>query len=90
MSSRSVWAGGPGAPEKGFDNHYGFRVGSHEEVEAAWKIVEPIIKSWELEKSPTFPNYTAGSSGPIAADEWLARDGRQPGGDSLRIQGSQP
>ena len=29
--------GGPNAPEKAFDNHYGFRVGMHEEVEAAWK-----------------------------------------------------
>lgn len=48
-----------------------------DEVEAAWKIVEPIIKSWEVDKSPAFPNYPAGSSGPLAADEWLARDGRR-------------
>jgi glucose-6-phosphate 1-dehydrogenase len=48
-----------------------------DEVEEAWKIVEPIIKSWEVGKSPDFPNYAAGSRGPIAADEWLARDGRR-------------
>ncbi|MGE5058724.1 MAG: hypothetical protein ACM3N3_05665 [Betaproteobacteria bacterium] len=30
-----VHESGPNAPEKGFDNHYGFRVASHEEVEAA-------------------------------------------------------
>ena len=48
-----------------------------DEVEEAWKIVEPIIKGWEMNKSPAFPNYAAGSRGPIAADEWLARDGRR-------------
>ena len=30
-----VHEGGPDAPGKGFDNHYGFRVAHHEEVEAA-------------------------------------------------------
>jgi len=48
-----------------------------DEVEAAWEIVEPVIESWELEKSTDFPNYAAGSSGPSAADELLARDGRR-------------
>ena len=48
-----------------------------DEVEEAWKIVDPIVKSWEADKSPAFPNYAAGSRGPIAADEWLARDGRR-------------
>ena len=35
-----VHEGGPHAPEKSFDNHYGFRVAHHEEVEAAWKHLE--------------------------------------------------
>ncbi len=48
-----------------------------DEVEAAWQIVEPIIKNWEVDRSPAFPNYAAGSHGPIAADEWLARDRRR-------------
>ena len=47
-----------------------------DEAEAAWEIVEPVIKKWGSEKSTDFPNYTAGSSGPAAADELLARDGR--------------
>ncbi|MEO8167900.1 MAG: glucose-6-phosphate dehydrogenase, partial [bacterium] len=48
-----------------------------DEVEAAWEIVEPVIRKWESEKSTDFPNYAAGSSGPAAADELLARDGRR-------------
>jgi glucose-6-phosphate 1-dehydrogenase len=47
-----------------------------DEVEAAWEIVGPVIEKWEAEKSTDFPNYAAGSSGPAAADELLARDGR--------------
>ena len=48
-----------------------------DEVEAAWEIVEQIIAKWESEKAKDFPNYKAGSSGPSAADELLARDGRR-------------
>ena len=47
-----------------------------DEVEAAWAIVEPVITKWGAEKSPDFPDYAAGSSGPAKADELLARDGR--------------
>ena len=48
-----------------------------DEVEAAWAIVEPVITKWGAEKSPDFPDYAAGSSGPAKADELLARDGRR-------------
>jgi len=48
-----------------------------DEVEAAWEIVEQVIEGWEAEKPTAFPNYKAGSSGPSAADELLARDGRR-------------
>ncbi len=47
-----------------------------DEVEAAWEIVDPVIKKWESEKSTDFPNYTAGSAGPAAAAELLARGKR--------------
>ncbi len=47
-----------------------------DEVEAAWKIVEPVISKWEVERATDFPNYRSGSSGPSAADELLSRDGR--------------
>ncbi len=47
-----------------------------DEVEAAWEIVEPIIEKWGAEKPSDFTSYAAGSYGPAAADELLARDGR--------------
>ena len=48
-----------------------------DEVEEAWSIVDPIIASWADEPAPDFPNYDAGTWGPPAADEILARDGRR-------------
>ncbi|MBI5069153.1 MAG: glucose-6-phosphate dehydrogenase [Deltaproteobacteria bacterium] len=46
-------------------------------VEAAWKIATPILDLWESLPARDFPNYAAGSWGPAAADELLARDGRR-------------
>jgi glucose-6-phosphate 1-dehydrogenase len=46
-----------------------------DEVEKAWGIVTPIIEAWADDAPPAFPNYTAGSWGPDAADALLARDG---------------
>jgi len=43
-------------------------------VEASWQIVQPILDSWSQTKFD-FPNYPAGSWGPKAADEMLARRG---------------
>ncbi len=48
-----------------------------DEVEAAWAIVEPVIEQWELDKPTDFPNYGAGSEGPAAAADLLARDGQR-------------
>jgi glucose-6-phosphate 1-dehydrogenase len=48
-----------------------------DEVEAAWEIVEPIVRHWQTEQPTTFPNYVPGTSGPAAADELLARTGRR-------------
>ena len=48
-----------------------------DEVEAAWEIVEPVIEKWRAERSTDFPNYAAGSSGPVAADELLACNRRR-------------
>ena len=46
-------------------------------VEAAWKIVTPILDVWSAIPAREFPNYSAGTWGPEAADELLAKDGRQ-------------
>jgi glucose-6-phosphate 1-dehydrogenase len=48
-----------------------------DEVEEAWGIVSPIIEAWLDIPAPDFPNYEAGSWGPPAADELLAREGRR-------------
>ena len=48
-----------------------------DEVEAAWRIVDPIIDSWITGSEPDLPNYTSGTWGPEAADELLTREGRR-------------
>ena len=45
-----------------------------DEVEAAWRIIDPIEQRWATARS-RFPNYGAGTWGPTAGDELLARDG---------------
>ncbi len=42
----------------------------------AWRIVMPVLKAWESRKASGFPSYPAGTWGPAAADQLLARDGR--------------
>jgi len=44
-----------------------------DEVEAAWKVVDPIIDFWAGRRPQHFPNYAAGSWGPAIADEFIAR-----------------
>jgi glucose-6-phosphate 1-dehydrogenase len=48
-----------------------------DEVEEAWGIVDPIISAWAEMAPPDFPNYEAGSWGPEAAEDLLAREGRR-------------
>ena len=45
-----------------------------DQVEAAWRVVTPILEAWESEK-PDFPNYTPGSWGPDAAEKLVKKDG---------------
>jgi glucose-6-phosphate 1-dehydrogenase len=45
-------------------------------IENGWAAVEPILEYWDTHRPTGFPNYAAGSEGPKAADELLARDGR--------------
>jgi glucose-6-phosphate 1-dehydrogenase len=45
-------------------------------IEAGWQAVQPILDVWAPTKPTDFPNYVAGTTGPAAADELLARDGR--------------
>jgi glucose-6-phosphate 1-dehydrogenase len=43
-------------------------------VDASWQIVEPILEVWANTRFE-FPNYPAGTWGPKASDEMLARQG---------------
>jgi glucose-6-phosphate 1-dehydrogenase len=45
-------------------------------VELGWQAVQPILDAWADNPPRDFPNYVAGGSGPAAADDLLARDGR--------------
>jgi glucose-6-phosphate 1-dehydrogenase len=46
-----------------------------DEVETAWSIVDPIREAWEGKPLKDEEFYPAGTWGPAAADELLARDG---------------
>lgn len=43
-------------------------------VEASWSAVQPILDDWS-KREFDFPNYEAGTWGPAASDEMLARNG---------------
>jgi glucose-6-phosphate 1-dehydrogenase len=49
----------------------------NDEVEAAWRIVDPVLEAWSKEGGP-IPQYKAGSSGPAQQDSILV------GGDKWR------
>ena len=51
-------------------------VGSPDEVERAWEILDPIIEAWRTGTGGALHFYGAGSWGPPAADELLGRDDR--------------
>nr|WP_187308557.1 glucose-6-phosphate dehydrogenase [Buchnera aphidicola] len=47
-----------------------------EEVEMAWKWIDPIIESWGKTNKNTLYLYKAGTWGPIKSDEIIINDGR--------------
>jgi glucose-6-phosphate 1-dehydrogenase len=48
-----------------------------EEIEAGWRIVQPLLDLWSDGDAAAPAAYAAGSQGPQEADELLACDGRQ-------------
>ena len=46
-----------------------------DQVEAAWELIMPILKTWEGKTSINFPNYSSDSWGPENAEALIARDG---------------
>ncbi len=47
-----------------------------DQIEAGWRVVQPLLDAWSKKSASPPETYVAGSSGPEAADELLARDGR--------------
>jgi glucose-6-phosphate 1-dehydrogenase len=47
-----------------------------DEVEQAWEFIDHIENAWREPEASPLQEYAAGSWGPDAADELLARDGR--------------
>ncbi len=48
-----------------------------DEVDTAWKIVQPILDAWASDDPPPLAGYAAGTWGPRQADTLIERDGRQ-------------
>ncbi|MCA9260060.1 MAG: glucose-6-phosphate dehydrogenase [Planctomycetales bacterium] len=47
-----------------------------DEVEAAWKICDPILSAWQESDRPTLFMYDPGYWGPVECGEWSALEGR--------------
>ena len=45
-------------------------------IEAAWRLLDPVLQAWEKQNTPPLAIYPTGSWGPAEADALLKRDGR--------------
>jgi glucose-6-phosphate 1-dehydrogenase len=48
----------------------------NDEIEALWGIIDPILTAWAEDTESEIPQYTAGSAGPVEADDLLG-EGRK-------------
>jgi glucose-6-phosphate 1-dehydrogenase len=46
-------------------------------VETSWQIVQPVLDAWRESRAGDYPNYAAGTWGPLAAGTLLSRDSRR-------------
>jgi glucose-6-phosphate 1-dehydrogenase len=46
-------------------------------IEAGWRVVQPVLDAWAEDRASSLPVYAAGSAGPAEADALLTRDGRR-------------
>jgi glucose-6-phosphate 1-dehydrogenase len=46
-----------------------------DEVDNEWRLITPILEAWRQPSAPSVETYAAGSAGPVAADDLLARSG---------------
>lgn len=75
-----VHEGGPDAPEKPRNNHYGFRVASLHEIEAAWKHLEASKARYGLKRVTK----------PVAMHYAHSVYFNEPGGNTLEIEHYDP
>lgn len=47
-----------------------------DQVEAAWKVITPVLDAWQKRPPSDFPNYAPDSWGPEDAEALIAQDGR--------------
>ena len=45
-------------------------------IEAAWRVIDPVVQGWESASAPPLTTYEPGVWGPPEADELLGRDDR--------------
>lgn len=49
-----------------------------DQVEVCWQFIRPVLDAWsDPSKKANFPNYAAGSWGPLASDELIASTGHK-------------
>ncbi len=48
-----------------------------DEVEAAWRVCDPILQAWQGSDRPTLYMYDPGFWGPTECTEWMNRQGRE-------------
>ncbi|HEY7793266.1 MAG TPA: glucose-6-phosphate dehydrogenase [Gaiellaceae bacterium] len=46
-----------------------------DEVDEQWALVDAVVAAWKRDR-PSFPNYAAGTWGPVGSDDLVHRDGR--------------
>jgi glucose-6-phosphate 1-dehydrogenase len=46
-------------------------------IEAGWRVVQPVLDAWTAQRVSALPTYAAGSSGPQEAEALLERDDRR-------------
>jgi glucose-6-phosphate 1-dehydrogenase len=46
-------------------------------IEAAWRLIDPVLQGWEAHNVPDLTSYTPGTWGPCESEALLGQDGRQ-------------
>jgi glucose-6-phosphate 1-dehydrogenase len=46
-------------------------------IESAWRILQPVLDDWSARHDEALPLYAAGSEGPVEAVQLIARDGQK-------------